>query len=645
MGIGASHSGSVCLLKNGKIFCAIQEERLSRVKRDRIQLAVPSLAFEYCLQAAKIKSSDLSLIVASVQGPMVAANENPAQNLQLARAFSEGRLLRITHHYAHAVSAYCTSGFRDSLIAVVDGMGSPMGDLSASERACIIGKAQGGEIVSAYLGSALSVKPIRKWMTAEDFLMPPARGTSMCRFRSWGGVFESVSQQIFDDRDAAGKVMGLAAFGQVKFTAEQFYDFSRGALSFRDEVPGQFHLSTPWPGHQKLYSDLAASAQNALESGIIEILKYLKKYTRSDNLAYAGGVALNTCVNQKIAESGLFKKIHVIPAAEDSGVSLGAAFHGYRELKGKFPSYALVSDQLGRAYSASETRLTIQRYRGWVSCTRSTPIRVAHLLASGKTVGWFSGRSELGPRALGGRSILADPRNPRTKAKLNLLVKNREAFRPFAPVLMAGTELDWFEKKPNFNLSRFMLGVEKFKPQVQSKVPAVVHHDGTGRLQSLSAQACPDLHKVLKSFARLTGIPILVNTSLNVAGEPLVETPEDALRTFLLSELDSCVLNGFLVRKKISRAEISKKSITIDAKLVASSLQTTWQVHTPWGKSVGIVAPHLEKILLLIETRNKMRPRAQAVNAATLILKLKRDPRVTWFELIELWNRRLIRFD
>jgi carbamoyltransferase len=551
-GISASpHNGAVCLLKGSEIFVAIQEERLSRRKRDGIRGAHPSLSLSYCLEYAGIKPSELSLVVCCVTNRA----KNPVQDVTL-NPILETKLhniptLYIPHHLGHAVSAFATSGFRESAILIVDGVGSPVEDLTKEEcDVCKWPVEDGYETVSLYGASESSFTPLEKHLAANGKWLQ-AHGIGMPLFGSFGGMYGAVASQIFGDIFEAGKVMGLAPYGRPEIPTHDFFDIVDGRFVFHNTVPNRFQHAEHWPLRQKEYENLAASTQAALEEGLMYLAQHLHELCPSPNLCYAGGVALNSVFNEMLVRDSAFKNLYFMPAAEDSGTAIGAAYYGLWQLTGKNSARKLIHDAVGRNYSLCEISKAIKKIPGVQQLDSTDPISAAvDLLCEGKIIGWFQGRSELGPRALGQRSILCDPRRPDGKAVLNMRVKHREAFRPFAPVILLEEAKNWFELDGQSPESPFMLRVCKFREDRKQEVPAVVHVDDTGRFQTLTKEANGQLYELVKKFHEKTGVPILLNTSFNVMGEPIVETPEDALLTFLSTGLDYCFLEGQLVEKR-----------------------------------------------------------------------------------------------
>jgi carbamoyltransferase len=551
LGISASHNGAVCLLKGDEIVVAIQEERLSRRKRHRIFGAQHSLALDYCFEYAGISPRDLSLIVLCVQGRANAASQDLTLNPYLQVKDNGTPTMIIPHHLAHAASAFGTSGYRESAILVIDGIGSPSEDFTEEEQGIIVNPMEDGwEIISLYSGSEAVITPLekhvaegRKWLTTDRNQMP--------QFRSLGGIFSASAVQIFGGDLEAGKVMGLAPYGRPIYPPGDFFEIDEGRFIFSDKIPSLFQHSERWPAHQQEYQDLACSVQNALEVALLYLVEHLHEAYPSDNLCYAGGVALNSVANERIIRESKFKNVFVMPAAEDSGPAIGAAYYGLWQLSKRNGHRRMLHDAVGRPYSSSAIKQAIAETPA-VELVESQDVisDAASLLTDGKILGWFQGRSELGPRALGQRSILCDPRRPDGKEVLNSRVKHREAFRPFAPVVLLEEAPEWFELEGINPESAFMLRICMFKEEKKPLVPAVVHVDGTGRIQTVTREANGPFYDLIKKFYEQTGVPIILNTSFNINGMPIVESPLDALLCLLSTGIDYCVLEDAIVKKR-----------------------------------------------------------------------------------------------
>ena len=551
LGISASHNGAACLLHGDQIVVAIQEERLSRFKRHRIYGCGPSLATAYCLNYAGIDPAELDLIVLCVQGRVSEQKHDIGLDPFLKVRSTGVPILTIPHHYGHAVSTFATSGFAESAILVVDGAGSPASDFTPAETSVLNGHGiDAWETISLYYGNGTEVIPLEKhvvdrgaWLGRHDSEMPT--------FGSLGGMFSATAQQIFGEVAEAGKVMGLAAYGKPEFPSSDFFEIEGGRFCYMDTVPLRFRHERRWPDAAQEYEALAASVQAALETALLYLVQHLRELCDSNNLCYAGGVALNSVANERIIRESGYENVYIIPAAEDSGAAIGAAYHGLWHLTGHNSRRRLLHDAVGRTYSSADVSAALQD-RTKIEVVNSTNVidDAVELLCDGKIIGWFDGGSELGPRALGQRSILCDPRRPDGKEILNRRVKMREAFRPFAPAAILEEAPNWFEFGGSSPESPFMLRVCEVNPQRKDEVPAIVHADGTGRLQTLTREANGRFYELVRRFYERTGVPMVLNTSFNRMGQPIVETPAHAIECLLSTGLDCCVFEDRIVFKK-----------------------------------------------------------------------------------------------
>jgi carbamoyltransferase len=564
MGLGASpHNGAVCLLRDDEIVVAIQEERLVRTKRAGLFGGEYSQAVDYCLDYAKIRPSDLSLVVCcSVNLGLIpeerrswwtqARCQDVSKNRVLDTIANKVPTLNIPHHYGHAMSAFATSGFEESAILVVDGLGSPLADFKELEaEASKSVDPEGWETMSLYAASGTSIDCLEKhvvkrgaWFTRAPEGMPYYGGL--------GGMYAATGAQIFGDVvESAGKVMGLAPYGKPVIPASEFFSFDDGRFTFGGKVRERFKHDDRWPMRQQEYADLASSAQAALEEALLNLVNRLYKMGKSKNLCYAGGVALNSVANERIIRESPFENVYIFPAAEDSGTAIGAAYYGLWRLTKTNTRKRLIHDAVGPAYSVQDIQSAIEDTPAVekIKC-EDLVSKTVDLLCEGKIIGWLEGRSELGPRALGQRSLFCDPRRADAKDVLNSRVKHRESFRPFAPVVLKETVRDWFDLDGASPDSPFMLRICKFKEDKRALVPGVVHVDATGRFQTLTKEANGRVYELVRRFYDKTGVPIILNTSFNIAGEPIVETPRDALNTMLRTGIDYCVLGDHLVGKR-----------------------------------------------------------------------------------------------
>jgi carbamoyltransferase len=615
LGINASHNGSVCLLEGDRVVVAIQEERLCRRKRARIFGAKSSLALPYCLATAGIEPQALGAVGVSVQGYASAPEQQVSANPDLQGKVEKS--LHVSHHRAHAVSAFVSSGFEEAAVLVVDGVGSPVVDLEADERrACPSAARNDWETLSLYHATRRGIVPLEK-VTVADGQWLIRRPPGMPRFGSLGGMFSAVAVQMFGDAMEAGKVMGLAPYGRVTIPAEDFFVLGKDTIQFHNTVPERYLDHLRWPNSSGHYEDLAASVQNALEVALLYFAGRLRARTGCDNLCFAGGVALNSVANERLLRESGFARLHIPPAAEDSGVAIGAAYEALRDLTQAYPISRVRHDAVGRMYGSAQVQEAVSAIPA-VDERRCDNVAdaAAELLAQGLVGGWFQGRSELGPRALGQRSIVADPRLANGKAILNERVKHREAFRPFAPAVMAEHSSEWFDFGDTPADSPFMLRVLPFRESVRARVPAVVHVDGTGRVQTVSRDVAPAFHSLISHFCERTGVPMLLNTSFNVMGEPIVETPADALWCMLFTGLDFCVIESRLFVKSpgyesmldlVPRVAASRCTVEL---LVNSGTLTlepnpeaevTFTLSTPWGNTLQTFAASTLALLSFVD--------------------------------------------
>jgi carbamoyltransferase len=624
LGYSQSHNGAVCLLKGDRVVVAVQEERLTRVKRHFLSNIEESLALQYVLSTAGIRFRDLDMIVCC-------SFNGDREELPAPRRLRGVPHHTISHHLGHALGVFDSSGFDNATVLVVDGQGGHVLGLPESERQNLVPSTMEGpgnddqsEIVSIYELDGLDVRLMEKHVGT--WIHPRAQSEldtlgRMPSFGSLGGMYSAITQQIFGSIMDPGKVMGLAPYGEPVYPVSSFFEIVEGRFRFKSAVVEEFaNRRERWPKNQSDYRNLAASVQQALEHALVHLLARARALSSSTNLCYAGGVALNSVANEKVVHRSGFENIYVMPAAEDSGPALGAAFYGLRRLRGTRPTHRIEADSMGRSYSSAEIDAAV---RPLLPAIDELPVAnlaadVAALLASGKSVGLFSGGSELGPRALGHRSILYDPRRADGKEVLNSRVKHREAFRPFAPAVLEEEVESWFQSAAGDVESPFMLRVLEFHASARERVPSVVHVDGTGRAQTVSARTMPLFHAILRAFHEETGVPVLLNTSLNVMGEPIVESPTHALHALLLTGLDVVVLENRIFRKSETFTSVLDLRPSVDVE----SLQLTMPVHggeveiavgaetavevrtrTPWGTAKYTIGQRDVALLEVVDGR------------------------------------------
>lgn len=534
------HDGAVCLVRDGEVGVAVSEERLSREKHCRGWRR----ALDYCLEAAGVDISEVDLLCVTHPYLNDAQAQLTVPTFQVrGRTFALGYDLRFVDHYrCHAASAFYTSGFDQSLVFVIDGHGS-----------------DGTELVTQgfYRAGPCGL---------ERLYTRPNRVPSL----DVGFAFESVSYHLgFENEEFdAGKTMGLSAYGEyLAGSREPLYEIAGNHIRvnpryirYHDVVRGTTRRvrelgprREPDQPFTQLHLDCAAFFQNESERIVLEKVAAVSKDHPSRRLCVAGGVAMNGLVVNRLRESLGFDDVFVPPMANDAGTAVGAALLGHAQLAGRAHTTrdAITSSAWGRSYPAPPIAAIQGQHTGvnakQISDHQELIDAVAEALASGAVVGWMQGRSEFGPRALGHRSILCDPRSMLMKDVVNARVKKREAFRPFAPAVL------WEHTRRYFHFdapSRFMCFIASATARAGREVPAVVHEDGTARLQTVHAETDGLFYDLLRAFYGRTNVPVLLNTSFNLAGEPIVETPEDALETFFHSGIDLVVIGDTLICKR-----------------------------------------------------------------------------------------------
>jgi len=551
----SDHEASAALVIDGKLTSAIARERVTRLKRDGIRWGACRLdltpAMQYCLETNGLTLDDVDLIVWSHTDHLAAEEVYQSLAAEGGVDLSSRPLLPIPHHFAHACGAYYSSPFKgDVAVLIVDGAGGPFG--------AMLQNCTGPEPEKIASGSVLiqNLSPFEGdgSRELESFYRFTDQGGEVVRkiIGHWcgiGAVYGHASKLIFGDYLDAGKTMGLAPYGRPYSTRmfmeqtgpEDLRAFTRLTSQERSGLESRIEK---WRRHttssnykSELLTDFTASLQLETEEALLEHARWIQKHTGLKRLCFSGGVALNCVANTRLAEETGFDEIFVPPCPGDDGISVGCALYGASINGGVEP--VTNPAYLGHDYSHDPE---VIEALGLKRCFHDQDLfeTMAKEIASGAVIAWYEGGSELGPRALGHRSFLADPRRADVRERLNAEIKNRESFRPFAPVVLLEAVADYFVES---NPSYFMSFVAQVRDEKRAVIPAVTHVDGSARYQVLREQDNPTLFKLIAAFARLTGIPMLLNTSFNRAGEPLVETPAEAGRCVVASTADYLVVD------------------------------------------------------------------------------------------------------
>ncbi len=555
--ISQGHDSAAVLLIDGELIAAAAEERFSRKKHTG---SFPSGAIAYCLSEAGLSPGDIDEIAHSFDyEPIRTAYSLDPISYQLYRevfsresilaqvhrhlnAFPVDRVKHVNHHLAHAATAYFCSGWEECLVLVVDGMG----------------EAQSASVYHARQGKLEKLCEI----SAKD---------------SIGILYSVVTLHLgFDFNADEYKIMGLAPYGDP----ERFRPFFEKAIELlpdgmvripllrmnksRDERENYLatrkylanHLIKPRDPNAEItgdHRDVAAALQDCLDRVMLHICGTFGRRTGLRRLALAGGVALNCTANGKLVESGMFDDIFVQPAAADDGSALGAAIFRSAQ-RGAIRNVRMPVPFYGPSYSHGRIEEALREFSDRIDVVRYSSLACAsaeasRLIADGRVVAWYRGRMEFGPRALGHRSILADPGHHEMRDRINSMVKMREAFRPFAPAVTLRQAHRWFEVAPGAEFP-YMITTVNVREEHRAKLPAVTHVNGSARLQTVSSSDNGEFHTLLEAVGKTTGREMVLNTSFNVKGQPIVNTPQEALATFLNTGIEFLFLENTLVRRR-----------------------------------------------------------------------------------------------
>lgn len=642
-----SHDAAAVLLRDGEIVAAIEEERLSRLKHSN---SFPVEAIGFCLSQAGVGLSDVDWIALNLSeqtldlqyalealsrpgGQITSAREAIGSLFEKAFAIDVSAKLRFCqHHVAHAASAYYASRFDRALVVILDGDGEGLS----------------GMVLAAENGA---LRPLMEY---------PEQ-------KSLGNWYTSLINVLGYTRFDEYKVMGLAPLGNPQTYARMFKSFYRllpgGDYEIEPITKHFYHLQREGliegmrrkgdPFTQR-HKDFAAALQAALEDIGLHIVRHFQRQTGMDRLCLAGGVTHNCSLNGKILYTKLFRKIFAQPAAHDAGTALGAAWMVFTE-EGRQPGREAMqhvylgthvgdTDEIGRALEAWSDFLEIEK-------VEDVEARTARLLADGAVVGWVQGQSEFGPRALGNRSILADPRPASNKDLINRMVKKREGYRPFAPSVCEESVGEYFETLPEQTDYPFMIFVLNVRPERRAGLGAITHADGTARVHTVSRDVNPRYWRLLREFAGLTGLPILLNTSFNNNAEPIVDSAEDAIACYLTTGLHWLVIGNYMARKRDlsptdavhsrlapglrrNRKLVRRAALNGDSSAARFGIECT--ANDFFCESRVSVAEDLFHLLMAADGR-------RSVASLAVELGITGDRRETLTrELVDLWGRRVI---
>jgi len=581
------HDAAAALLRDGVLIAAAEEERFSRIKHD---FEFPENAIDFCLEMGGIEAGDLDYVMffekpfIKFERLLLCTMQTYPRSMKLFReamvtwlgdklwvkhlimkelGIPAEKILFSEHHLSHAASSFFCSPFEEAAILTVDGVGE-------------------------WTTAALGVGKGTDLKLIKEIRFPHSLGLLYSAFTAFLG---------FEVNEGEYKVMGMAPFGEPKYVDKIYdivhvgddggFELDMDYFSFhyssektynkkfeklfgksRDPKALFFTPATGYPSYfgekpsnfdqagkeNQYYADIAASIQVVTEQIMLKMANYAYRETGIDKLCMAGGVALNSVANRKILAETPFNEIYIQPAAGDGGGAVGAALYGYHTLLGQPRKFVMEHAYWGEEHSAADTEEFLKENSipyTLVEDDEKLIGQVADILQDGKVVGWHQGRFEWGPRALGNRSILADPRRTDMKDIVNVKIKFREPFRPFAPSILQEKAGDYFDlDNPEKHYpARFMLFVTDVHEDKKDVLPAITHVDGTGRLQTVRRELNPKYYRLIETFGEATGVPVLLNTSFNLKGEPIVNTPGEAFNSFNKSGMDTLVLGNYIIEK------------------------------------------------------------------------------------------------
>lgn len=549
LGIHVGHDRGACLIKNGEVIAAISNERLDRKKYSQ-SLELPFDSINAILTYCNININDIKSI--AISGVAFESNKMLDWYKNEFFAFYKCKYIPISlvgHHEAHAYSVYYTFNQSDSLIFVFDGGGDFTSDMQESESIFIGHK---GRIT--LLDRRLQNMAVRHMKDEINYVFPLMPRYVQNIEMSIARKYSQITRLLGFDFGEEGKTMGLASFGNTFFDFSKIkYDNLDYSLTYKDIIRDLYAIQqgSNMDYREFIYSEranIAATAQNFVENAVISIISsYVKKFNVK-NICVAGGLFLNCLTNHKLIEKLDIDNVFFLPSSGDDGQALGCAYYAYIHEFGYIDKFKISLPYVGLSYSDEEIQKAIEKKGlNYYKYTENELTEVlADYISCNKIIALHRGRTELGPRALCHRSILANPTDPNMKDILNNRVKHREPFRPFAPTVIEEEQFEYFALKKS---SPYMLLATDVKEEYRSKLASITHVDNTARVQAVSKDVEPFVHELLLKLKKRTGFPIVLNTSFNIAGQPIVESPLDALNTFLSADIDVLAIGNYIIDK------------------------------------------------------------------------------------------------
>lgn len=551
LGFSVGHDKGAVIIEDGKVIVGITQERISRIKHDGAHQGglIPFESINYCLNSAGITYKDIDLFVYSTTE---LEDKTASDFFRKYNDISHDRLFFIPHHLAHAYSTFFSSGFDDAAVIVADASGSILNYKNKLhlwyevDRTGLNTDEDWTEGISIYHFKKNEYSEVYKKWIKYPVPIDTNEGVSVGTVYSQGSL-----QLIYEPNEhtwPAGKLMGLASYADeeiVKEAPEYIQDLGDDIYIPNNAI----YPKVTWRSDFYSKACVAGIYQREQERASLILARIAKEKTNSKNVCVAGGSFLNCNSNERILKSGLYENCYFIPPSDDSGIPLGCAWFAYQKLT-DITEVEQLSPYLGKSYSRTEVIEALNEHTG-LKYTEydnfdSLIDEITYWLTQNRVIGWFQGGSEIGPRALGNRSILASPIKDWMTGHINADIKKREWYRPFAPAVLFEHQSEVFESDV---YSPYMLVTTTVKEEWRDKIPAVVHIDNSSRHQSVTEKSNSKFYSLIKKFHEKTGVPVLLNTSFNGPKEPIVETPKEAINTFLENNLDYLVINNFIITK------------------------------------------------------------------------------------------------